>query len=125
MTRYYWLSFAEQGRGFLGACVVTVNDDDRRAAETELLLGRHALTYDHEEGPWVKAAINKAWADGCNPGGEVASWWFDAADAEVTKYFKKYPLNTLLSKTDITRITGEPPIKLEDEVVKKLPRKKI
>lgn len=70
--RAFWLSFvdpdSEQNRG---VCVVEVSDEEVAAAKADIdaRFPRHAPGAESDA-----AALAKAHALGCNPGGEVASW---------------------------------------------------
>lgn len=67
-TKTFWLSFCDgerpKGQQFLGVSVVDVDDEDVEDARAVL-----PRSGDH----WVGAAMLKAWRDGCNPGGQMAS----------------------------------------------------
>lgn len=74
MTRTYWLSFCDgekpKGSQFLGACIVEVTAEEAR----DVLLDLDRRFPMHAQGvEWIAAASAKAWALGCNPGGEVLS----------------------------------------------------
>ncbi len=75
MTRkVFWLSFCDgkrpKGQQFLGACVIEVTAEEAFEAAIEVAL-RFPLAQEGAE--WIAAATKKAWALGCNPGGEIAT----------------------------------------------------
>jgi hypothetical protein len=81
----WWLSFADpdklQGMQFLGVAVV--------------------------EAPTYRAAITKAWATGCNPGGEIEGYLLpDASDMseEQRSLLARTPFHTLLSREQLIDI---------------------
>lgn len=53
------------------------------------------------------SAAKEASRLGCNPGGEVAAF-------DVTEFPNPFPVGKLMSKVDIERIDGEPPMRLGD-----------
>jgi len=114
MTRTFWLSFCDPdrpaGEQFLGVCIVQVTDADRIVAH-ELVAARfpHAAA----DADWIAAAARKAWALGCNPGGEMLS--ADITDAWPSDV--ELPLNTLLSYDDL-EARGLRPVRWPDTSAK-------
>lgn len=81
MTRTYWLSFCDDARPagdrFLGVAIVDVTDADAVAAAAEVA---RRFPRANADAGWVAAAIRKAHARGCNPGGAVAFVQLDPDD---------------------------------------------
>lgn len=102
MPRRFWLSFVDdnrpKGEKFVGVCIVEVTDEEAAEAKIEVdaMFPNHA-----EDAEWVAAASRKAWATGCNPGGQVAV--LDLADDPVTDY-SAVPLYRLLQRADLERL---------------------
>src|SRR5262245_48317609 len=63
MTKTFWLSFSDHA--FLGVSIVDVDDVDAAAALT------HMPATAQPGAEWLAAALRKAWALGCNFGGEA------------------------------------------------------
>lgn len=72
--RTYWLSFADH-TGFLGVCLVDVDEEDAEAERDRL---RVQFPHHAEGAEWIAAAITMAHVMGCNPGGEVQSMQIDS-----------------------------------------------
>jgi hypothetical protein len=65
--RRYFLAFGDaETQRDLGACVVEVSGAD---AMIEWIAKPDM--HNQDVGPWLAAAIREAWAQGCNPGGQV------------------------------------------------------
>jgi len=101
-TRTYWLSFCDndrpEGQRFIGACIVQVT-----LSEALTALASRPDMRDRVEGPWIGAAVLKAWALGCNPGGEVASARVDDFPGNARR-LACYPHGTLMTKDEIEAI---------------------
>lgn len=70
--RIYWLSFAGD-KGNLGVSIVSVTDEDMSKVREE--------RPGHDvESLWTIAVVKRAWALGCNPGGEVMSVMLERED---------------------------------------------
>jgi len=96
-TRTFWLLFADdeppEGKGFLGVCVVDVTAGD--AATAKQVIARR-FPNAQPDAEWIAAAIRHAWAHGCNPGGEIATYDITGqAQAETV------PRNRLLQKDEL------------------------
>lgn len=98
--RTFWLSFCKddrpKGDQFLGVCVIDVSPAEAFLAREHLAKNfPHALP----GAEWLGAALRKARALQCNPGGEVAGY-------EVTGWpeMDLVPRNMLLSKADLELI---------------------
>ena len=65
----------------------------------------------HEDVRWLAAALMKAHATGCNPGGQVAAW--DVTDAPNTELLDRTPRCTLMSRADL-EAWGHEPVSLGD-----------
>ena len=103
--RTYWLSFASD-KGFLGATVVDVTEEDRADAEVKVrALFPH--NPDPAEDAWIAAASAVAHRLGCNPGGEMMP-----ADITGAPEAARYTRGVLMSKDDIARIDGEEPVRM-------------
>jgi hypothetical protein len=67
MMKTFWLSFCDgarpQGQQFIGVAVVDVTEEEADEAALSMPRGDR----------WVIAACQKAWRDGCNPGGQMLS----------------------------------------------------
>lgn len=88
--RLYWLSFIDEME-FLGCAVVEVTEEDAQIAGEDV---RVRFPMAAPEAGWIAAAIKKAWATHCNPGGHVAS-------ALIEEVPEGFPLHTLLSKDQL------------------------
>jgi hypothetical protein len=100
-TKTFWLSFTDpdrpKGDQFLGVAVVDVTDADvARAAATV------AKRYPNAQrgAEWIAAAIKKAHAMGCNPGGQVATMEMPRAWPK----FKTCPRNELMSRARLLEL---------------------
>lgn len=106
MTRTFWLSFCDddrpQGQQFLGVCVVDVTTTDADEALADIAM-RFPQAKDGAE--WIAAASKKAWREGCNPGGEMAS-------ADITEALAYAPVpvprNRLMSFADLEALDLQP-----------------
>jgi len=84
-TQTFWLSFFDpdlpKGEQFLGVAIVDVTTDDAEAVRAELgrIRAMNGLRPPEAEAIWIAAAIRKAHAMACNPGGEVAAIRIDDA----------------------------------------------
>jgi hypothetical protein len=99
MTRRFWLSFVDparpEGEQFLGVCIVEVTEAE--AADAKAIIDRQFP--QHAEGAeWIAAATRKAWAMGCNPGGEVAT--ADITDATPPEGVT-LPLDRMLQRAEL------------------------
>lgn len=110
-TRTYWLSFCDPdkpaGTQFLGVAVVDVTAED---ASDPMNVIRCLGSPEPEEAIWLAAAITKAHATGCNPGGQV-----QAADLtafrdhpEAKAMLDKTPRHTLMPKDELAALGHEP-----------------
>ena len=93
MTKTFWLSFTDQrrptGDRFLGVCIVEVN-------ETHVALAMIDLPQQAAPGAeWIKAAIQRAWALNCNPGGQVGA--IEIQEREL-RNLKDTPRGVLMSR---------------------------
>lgn len=101
MIKTFWLSFCDEdrpkGQQFLGVCVVDVTDEmvELEKIDLDLRFPRHAPGAE-----WIAAATRKAWAEGCNPGGQVASVECPQDHPDILRY----PRNRLLSKYDLAEL---------------------
>jgi hypothetical protein len=72
MTRTFWLSFVDpdkpEGQRLLGVAIVDVNDEEAAHAKLDVAARFPNAQPDAE---WIAAATSRAWAVGCNPGGEI------------------------------------------------------
>lgn len=72
-SKTFWLSFIDTdsdrpvGQRFLGVAIVLVTDAEAETARR--LMPPQALP----GAEWIAAAARKAWALGCNPGGEIGA----------------------------------------------------
>jgi hypothetical protein len=94
MTRTYWLSFTDDARPagsrLLGVCVGDVLTEEAEAQRPRL------LPQSQPGAEWLAAAMRKAWDNGCNPGGSVASYNITGHhEADIA------PRHVLLSKDDL------------------------
>jgi len=99
MTKTFWLSFTDQrrpaGDRFLGVCVVEVN-------ETHVALAMMDLPPQAAPGAeWIKAAIQRAWDCGCNPGGQVGS--MEILESEL-RHLNTTPRDVLLSREQLREL---------------------
>lgn len=95
----FWLSFAHPDAGFLGVCIVDVEDGDAADAKAILDAGPYAKTY-RSGAEWLMAATKQAHLMGCNPGGEVLSE--DVTDWRESRALP--PKNRLLSARELARL---------------------
>lgn len=99
MTKTFWLSFcdpdAPAGQQFRGVCVVDVDDADAGTAAIDL-----AARFPNAQpgAEWIAAAMRKAWREGCNPGGEVATM---ELAPEALAAAPPIPRNRLLQKDEL------------------------
>jgi hypothetical protein len=103
----FWMSFCDPqrptGEQFLGACVMDVSADEASGVLLEMAM---RFPFHTPGAEWEAAATRKAHRLGCNPGGEIAF-----ADLPVDHpKLAEYPRGALLSKADIERIDGMPPL---------------
>lgn len=103
----WWLSFCDgdrpQGEQFLGVAIVDVTQAEADAAKVEIDL----RFPQHQPGAeWIAAASRKAWAMGCNPGGQVRSMRIDDAP-RFPDMNAACPRNQLLSHADLTALGHE------------------
>lgn len=100
--RTFWLSFADadkpKGKQFLGVAIVEVDEQAAAEALIDIAL-RFPMAQDGAE--WIAAASRKAWATGCNPGGQVAS--VEVA-ADLLENLAGTPRHVLLQKPDLRRL---------------------
>lgn len=101
----FWLSFCDsdrpKGQQFLGACVLDVADSEAESMLSDLT----ARFPNHQPGAeWIAAALKKAWALGCNPGGEVATSDVTAADPKALAHYER---GQLYSRAEIDAIDAE------------------
>lgn len=101
-TQTWWLSFCDSerptGEQFLGVAIVDVTAAE--AARAKALIDMQFP--QHQPGAeWIAAATQKAWAMGCNPGGEVGSARIDDAPT-FAEMNASCPRNRLLSKAELT-----------------------
>jgi hypothetical protein len=72
----FWLTFNDDkrppGDQFLGVCIVEVSAAEAARAEG-LLTARYGAHQRPEGAAWIAAAIRRAWATHCNPGGTVTT----------------------------------------------------
>ena len=113
-TRTYWLSFCDPdrptGAQFLGACVVDVTNADRLAVRAEV---RAQFPQARPGAEWIAAAGRKAWALGCNPGGEMLCveltdrWYAPPAGTSRRLALTDLPRHQLLTSAEL-QIFGAP-----------------
>ena len=74
MMKTFWMSFVDAdrpaGHRFVGVAIVEVTD-----AEAAAILPDVQARFPHArpDAEWIAAATRKAWATGCNAGGEVGT----------------------------------------------------
>lgn len=92
-VRRLWLSFVDRDQTppFLGVAIVEVTDEDIADAQTVL----EDFPNHGEKAALIVAAIRKAKAMGCNPGGEVQG--SDITDADLPLL----PLNRLMGTAEL------------------------
>lgn len=87
-SKTFYLSFCDnelpKGTQFLGACIVDVTGAEAADAQLDLLL---RFPFARSGAEWLVAAITKAHALKCNPGGEVASC--DITGHENARFFER------------------------------------
>ena len=75
----FWLSFVDEhrrpGERFLGVAIVEVCDDEYQLSKVE---GQLRGWPNDPYSVWTRAAVDKAWQLGCNPGGQVGSVMIEA-----------------------------------------------
>lgn len=102
--RVFWMSFCDptrpKGESFLGACLIEVTGADAFNAWMALNF-LHPQPYPDSH--WLAAAVTKAHALKCNPGGEIASYPLPPHHP----YLKYYPFGVLMDRASITRIDHE------------------
>ncbi len=109
-TQTWWLSFVDRdrpaGQRFLGASVVDVTEADRDEAAVFVTRRRVACGLPPlaatDEAIWMAAAIRKAHALGCNPGGEVGSVRLDRHPDFAAN--DRYPRGQVLSRAAIAAL---------------------
>jgi hypothetical protein len=93
---------APAGQRFRGVCIVEVNETDAAEALIDIAVKfPHALP----GAEWIAAATRKAWREGCNPGGEVAS--LELTPGSLAKLPASLPRNRLLNKTELQALGVE------------------
>ncbi len=104
MTKTYWLSFCDgerpTGQQFLGVAIVDVTDADVDAIREEL---RAKFPKAKDGAEWLAAASRKAWALGCNPGGEMLSHEMPAEALELPQMLAT-PRGVLLDKPTLAAL---------------------
>ena len=102
MTRSYWLSFCDndrpEGERFLGVAIVDVTDADAAAAKAII---DQRFPHHAPDAEWIAAASRKAWQEGCNPGGEMAT--MEITDLPVPEGVE-CPRNRLLTRDELARL---------------------
>ena len=94
--RTFWLSFADDS-GHLGVCVVDIKAEEAAASRGMI----DVMFPQHLEGAeWITAASSKAYAMGCNPGGEILS-----IEVSPTRS-RSMPRNRLLSKQEVLQFSA-------------------
>lgn len=92
MTRRYWLSFVNPGR-VNGVAIVDVTEEEAALAKVDL----DERFPQHQDGAeWVAAATRKAWAEDCNPGGDV-----EGVDITELPLPADVPLNKFMRKPEL------------------------
>lgn len=102
--KVFWMSFCDaerpKGSQFLGACVIAVTQEEADDALIEVAL-KFPNAQDGAE--WIAAATKKAWACGCNPGGQVLTMELPPDHPTLLKY----QFGVLMDKATIERIDNE------------------
>jgi len=100
-AKTFWLSFCDadrpKGQQFLGACIVDVTPEEVKEAHVETMM-RFPMARPGAE--YIAAAIKKAHALGCNPGGEVATNEMPSAHPNMAFY----QLGVLMDRETIAAI---------------------
>ena len=82
-----WLSFVDpdkpKGERFLGVSIVDVSEEEVKEAFEE-----HPEAHDREKAALIIAATQKAYAHGCNPGGEVLGHACPTEKAKIPEELK-------------------------------------
>jgi hypothetical protein len=105
-ARLFWMSFVDTtqppGRDrFLGVTIMEVTDAERLAVLPEM----RALFPNAKPGAeWLMAASRKAYARGCNPGGEVLTTELDLDDPQAAAL----PRERLLTRQELVELGTEP-----------------
>lgn len=106
--RTVWLSFCDsslpKGSQFLGVAIVDVTDEDIREAAWEVAL---LFPQASDGSDVIAAAVKKAHATGCNPGGEVQL--ADITDTADPVILARAPRHQLLSKAELAALKNDAP----------------
>lgn len=93
------MSFADPdlmpGTQFLGVTILEVSDTE--AEDAKRLLPPYALP----GAEWLQAGMKKAWALGCNPGGQIQ--WYEIPEAAMHK-LENVPRGVLMSKNRLKEL---------------------
>ena len=99
----FWLSFVDdakpEGQRFLGVCIVDVTAED--AAEAQAIIADR-FPHHAEGAEWIAAATRKAWAMGCNPGGDRRRPTSPTQARARTAWTS--PLHRLLQKPELAQL---------------------
>lgn len=108
-TQTWWLSFTDPARPagtqFLGVAIVDVTEGDAAAALPFVQEIRDAYRLPPpapDSAPvWIAAAMRKAHATGCNPGGQIAPLRLDGSPL-FAAMDKRLPRHRLLSRAEMS-----------------------
>ena len=95
--RLFYMSFADEERGFLGACLVEVDEEEIEEAK-EFVAQKYPNALPGAD--LAQAAMRKAHLMACNPGGQVLT--SDVTD--VAEKLEQWPRYCLLSKSDLEQL---------------------
>lgn len=103
-AKIFWMSFCDgdrpEGQQFLGACIISVSAAEAEDCMVDMLL---RFPFAQPDAEWIAAATKKAWALGCNPGGEIATHEIPPDHPMLAHYTQ----GILMDRETIERIDAE------------------